>query len=279
MGIVSDVNLVAPTYSAKVFAAKRYRLSTLTVHDDSLVIVLKGAKGLHTPDMLLTAHTHEGVMIARGTQWDVVNDPKGELQYEALVLSFSDALIRQFNQAHPAGDVTVVKHANVLKVGDSLRMAMQRVLPPEQGQPVLPSVVFEHRAMEVLLLLSLQGFRFSAAESLGWGDKVRRMVAQRPHADWSVGMLCELFHTTESTLRRRLKSSDTTLAALVREVRLEVALGMLQTTSYQVGEVAQRCGWDSHSRFSAAFQTRWGVSPSVVRSRMNETAQNLTEKG
>jgi transcriptional regulator GlxA family with amidase domain len=54
---------------------------------------------------------------------------------------------------------------------------------------------------------------------------------------------------------------------------------MLQTSDLSVGEVAQHCGWESHSRFTAAFQQRWGVAPSVVRARMKESAQDLTDKG
>jgi AraC-like DNA-binding protein len=90
-------------------------------------------------------------------------------------------------------------------------------------------------------------------------------VAQRPDADWTVAALAAHFHVSESTLRRRLGVSGVSLAALVREVRLETALGLLQTTALPVGAVAQHCGWASHSRFTAAFQERWGVAPSVVR--------------
>ena len=70
-----------------------------------------------------------------------------------------------------------------------------------------------------------------------------------------------------STLQRRLAESGATLAAMVREVRLEIALGLLQTTELPIGEIALRCGWQSHSRFSANFQERWGVAPSVVKAR------------
>ena len=277
LAVPKDLVSVSPSYGAQVFAAQRYRLSTLTVRDDLLVIVSKGIKGLHTSQSVLTASQSEGVMIARGTQWDVVNDPMGSLQYEALVLSFSDALIRQFNELYPLTHLTCVTDARVLTVDDALRDAMLRMLPSDRY--VLPPALLTHRAIEVLLLLSLQGLRFAPPQALSWSDKVRRLVAQRPHADWSVDVLCQMFHLSESTLRRRLKSSGITLAGLVREVRLEVALGMLQSTSLQVGEVAQGCGWDSHSRFSAAFQLRWGVTPSVVRARMNDTEQKLTENG
>jgi AraC-like DNA-binding protein len=81
---------------------------------------------------------------------------------------------------------------------------------------------------------------------------------------------------SESTLRRRLDGSDMTLAALVKDVRLELALNLLQTTRQSIGDVAQQCGWQSHSRFTAAFQERWGVPPSVVRARLKDDAQELT---
>ena len=101
-------------------------------------------------------------------------------------------------------------------------------------------------------------------------------MTQRPDADWSAHALAAAFHVSESTLRRRLDDAHQPLATLVRHTRLEVALGLLQTTSLSVGEVAQRCGWASHSRFSAAFQARWGVPPNVVRSQPTAADHALT---
>lgn len=103
------------------------------------------------------------------------------------------------------------------------------------------------------------------------------MVAQRPDADWSVPVLAAAFHASESTLRRRLEDAGVPLATLVRETRLEVALHLLQTTNLSVGDVAQRCGWASHSRFSAAFQARWGVAPRLVRGGQPSSQHTLVD--
>lgn len=78
----------AVTIGARIFAAQRYRLSTLTVPSDLIVAVTAGRKELHTPSRSITAGQSQAVLIARGTQWDVVNDPYGQQQYEALVLGF-----------------------------------------------------------------------------------------------------------------------------------------------------------------------------------------------
>lgn len=253
-------------HSARVVAVQKYRLKTLTVRDDLLVLVRQGAKVLYTPDSELVAKQGQCVLMAKGTQWDVVNDPMGHACCETLVLPISAHVVQQFNALHTVTHATVVTQARVFNFDDILLDAVNRVLAPSDETAEISQAVLMHRVMEVLLLLSLKGIRLASDTELSWVDRVRRLVAQKPQADWSVDVLCDMFHMSESTLRRRLKENGVTLAGLVREVRLEQALGMLQTSTLQVGEVAQRCGWDSHSRFSAAFLNRWGVSPSTVRS-------------
>ncbi len=70
-----------------------------------------------------------------------------------------------------------------------------------------------------------------------------------------------------------------TLGELVREVRMETALALLQSTPLSVGEVAARCGYESHSSFSSAFRQRFGFAPSDLRpavaQAMNSAEQNL----
>lgn len=128
-------------------------------------------------------------------------------------------------------------------------------------------------------MLAEKGWCFAPAQAMSWAERIQRMVCQRPGEAWTVAAVANAFHMSESSLRRRLVDSQQTLAALVREARLQVALGMLQTTDMSIGEVAQCCGWASHSRFTAAFQQRWNVPPSVVRARMKEDAQDLTDLG
>jgi AraC-like DNA-binding protein len=282
----------SPGHGARIVAYAQHRISTLTVRDDALIVVKQGQKSLIAAGGTLKAHRREGVLIARGTQWDVVNDPSGQGCYEAVVLSFGDELVREWHARHAihAGPTQAVAAAQVLPMDEEVTDAVQRAAAFLSAKAV-SAVVRRHRMMEVLLLLAERGHHFTAQESLGWDERVRRLVAQRPHADWSVEALAEAFHVSASTLRRRLDGHAVTLAALVREVRLEVALHLLQTTRASIGEIAQRCGWESHSRFSTAFQERWGFAPSVLRSgavagrracagrQLAQGAQDLTQQG
>lgn len=263
---------------ARVIAVQRYRIRTLAIHQHFFVAIVLGRKGLYTDADSIEAVPSEGLLVAGGTQWDVVNDPDGQHRYETIALTPGDEILREFDKLPVAADALPVTSAHRLRVDDELMDAMRRTLPPSGDRP-MSDALLRHRIMEVLILLAERGWRFVPGEALDWPERIRRLVAQRPHGEWNVAALAASFHVSESTLRRRLESSDITLAALVREVRLETALGMLQTTAWPVSEVAHRCGWDSHSRFSAAFQQRWGVAPSVVRSRLKETAQPMTENG
>ena len=263
-------------HGARVVATQVYTLKTLTIRDDAFIAVLGGRKTLHAPHARLSADVQQGVMLARGTQWDVTNDPAGRREYAALAIAFPAELIRECHALEAAAGLPEVDAAQVLAVDEELLAAVQRTLPPVAARP-LAGALLRHRVLEVLILLAQRGHRFAPAESLPWPERVRRLVAQRLHADWDVATLATAFHVSESTLRRRLEGCGTTLAALVRDIRLETALGLLQTTRLPVGEVAARCGWKSHSRFTVAFQERWGVPPSVVRARLKDDAQDLTE--
>lgn len=245
----------------------QHRISTLTLREDLLVLVRQGRKSLVGAGRTLVAERGQVLVVARGTQWDVVNDPAGQSCYEALALGFGDALVREQWQRQ-AGDGAATRSlddAQVLGADAELAEAAQRAARFLQARSVSEAVQ-RHRLAEVLLLLSERGLHFRPADELGWDERVRRLVAQRPHADWTVDSLAQAFHLSPSTLRRRLDGCGAAVAALVREVRLEIALSLLQTTRLPIGEIAQRCGWESHSRFTAAFQERWGFAPSVLRS-------------
>ncbi|WP_334156631.1 helix-turn-helix transcriptional regulator [Oryzomicrobium sp.] len=258
-------------FGAKVFASRCYRLKTLAVHDNLLVVVLSGAKGLHGPGDVLLARRNEAALVAGGTRWDIVNDPGGSGRYEAVALSFDDAVLQDMSRFE-LPQANAITAARIVPTDEQFREAVQRTLPPLKAKPMSRQIL-QHRTMEVLLMLAEAGHRFVPKNEVGWCERIRRLVSNHPAADWTAKSLADTFHLSESSLRRRLDDDRITLGALVREVRLETALGLLQTTSLSVGEVAQRCGWESHSRFSAVFQERWGVPPSVVRARLKETEQ------
>ena len=110
-------------HGACVVATQAYTLKTLTVRDDAFIVVQAGAKVLHAPDTALAVGPGQGVMLARGTQWDVTNDPRGRREYSALVLGFPDAILRDFQALEGAAAVPAVTAAQAMGVDEELLAA------------------------------------------------------------------------------------------------------------------------------------------------------------
>jgi AraC-like DNA-binding protein len=255
-----------PTSNCLISTHVRHRLATVTVRSDVLIWVRGGTKTLHNPRETLEVSANGALAVAQGAQWDITNDPMPHGRYEALILQFGDDVLHEFDRRYKA-DFLFNPLADSMKISADAELC-QTVLRATDtlGVPSASTRMKQHRVMEVLLLLAERGCVFHSTDEVSWPDKVRRLVSQRPHEDWSLEQVANCFHMSASTLQRRLREFDVTVGDLVRETRLEVALMLLQSTSMPVGEVAQRCGYDSHSRFSAAFRTRYGFLPSYLRS-------------
>lgn len=239
-----------------------HRVATVTVRDDVLIWVRKGVKTLvhHADEHRVGAG--QAVVMAKGTQWDVINDPAPHDRYEALILQFGEGAIQAFHASYGASyPVQPMDDCFTLSATPDLEQTLLRVADAI-ASPAASGKLTNHRVIEVLLMLADRGCVIKSPAELTWPDRIRRLIAQRPHAEWTVASLASACHVSSSTLRRRLSEANLTVGNLVREVRLETALLLLQSTNLAVGDVAQRCGYASPGRFSAAFRTRYGFSPS-----------------
>lgn len=238
---------------------------TATVRDDLVGWVVAGQKRLSKPVGEARFNTGQVFVIPRATQWDMLNEPVPGSHYEARLMAFSPQTVERFHErfgqfaATPAVQGCASTRADK-EFLSTFGHATSALLEPEASLAMR-----EHRALEVLLLLAERSLVFAPMCELDWTDRVHRLVSQRPHADWTVDDLARAFHLSTSTLQRRLGEEGTSASRCVREVRLETAMALLQGSTLQVSEIAARCGYDSHSRFSAAFRQRFGYAPSHLR--------------
>jgi AraC-like DNA-binding protein len=249
-----------------IHARVAHRVATLPLHADLLVWVQSGHKTVHHARGSHHCGTGQLLMLAKDSVWDVVNHPAPHARYQACVLQIAPEMAADFHQRYPAlaGHARPVL-AQVLAVDDTLAASLQAAADALADSSPLSPTLRRHRATEVLLLLAERGWVFAPSSQLSSADRVRRVVAGRLHADWNAEAVALALHTSPSTLARQLAKEGSSIAATVREARLETALGLLQTSALPVGEIAQHCGYASHSRFGAAFKSRFGFAPSLLR--------------
>ena len=86
----------------------------------------------------------------------------------------------------------------------------------------------------------------------------------------SIQDLANRMHTSESSLRRRLKREDTSYQTLKDELRCEVAIDKLLNEEIKVADLAEYLGFTEPSSFVRSFKTWTGETPAAYRSRYRE---------
>lgn len=72
---------------------------------------------------------------------------------------------------------------------------------------------------------------------------------------------------SQRTLRRHLRALGTSYRAILRDFRLELAVGWLGESRLSVEEIADRLGYTEASTFRSAFRRWTGFSPRTFRQR------------
>jgi YesN/AraC family two-component response regulator len=78
--------------------------------------------------------------------------------------------------------------------------------------------------------------------------------------------LAKLMLLSEVQLYRKIKAlTGKSTAVYIRSIRLQMAQGLLRTTSLTISEIAYRVGFEDPNYFSRTFSQEFGVAPSEMR--------------
>jgi AraC family transcriptional regulator len=98
-------------------------------------------------------------------------------------------------------------------------------------------------------------------------EAAKAALTEDPSARVTLGALARRLHTSEFHLARVFHDrTGFTLHAYRTNLRLRIALERLAQGESDLGALGRGLGFSSHSHFSSAFRSVFGVQPSVVRS-------------
>lgn len=142
---------------------------------------------------------------------------------------------------------------------EELRLTLLRLLEQEK---LIREKVSEQRQKELPCqerLKSTHDFVNKATELV---------FEQLENVDYDVNDLADSLHLSRSQLHRKLTQlTGLSASQFIKMIRLEQAKDYLQSGSFNVTEVAYRCGFNTQSYFSASFQDYTGQSPSSFLNR------------
>ena len=96
--------------------------------------------------------------------------------------------------------------------------------------------------------------------------EVHEYLLQHLDEKITIDALSRQFHMNPTTLKSVFKSVyGNSLAFHMKEHRMERAAELLSGTGLTIAEIAAQVGYDSQSKFTAAFKSRYGVLPKEYR--------------
>lgn len=259
---------ILPPYAARaglggylqINSAGHHRLRSLRFSAPALIAVQSGRKRLRRGDDQIVFDAGQWFAVPAGVQLDVENIPAdAQTPYAALCIEFDPQLLR----ARAAAPRTPPPWLP-LQAGPALTQAVTH-LRDGLAEPALAEALLRHRFEEVWLALAEQGFHAGLRAEPGARERVHALLAGDPQRAWRSAEIAAQLALSEATLRRRLAADGTTLRELLGDLRLGQALAQLQSTTRAIERIAHDAGYQSASRFSAAFRRRFGVAPSAIR--------------
>lgn len=224
---------------------ERERIAGCAFPRASIVVIVEGSKEVVTMGRHLRFAAGNVLVLPGGWRGDVVNDPDPATGvYRAIFIDFPDELVARASRAFPPR-----------RKGGQLDLPLDAALSSaihHAGEGIvagnLPAALIEHRVMEVLMVLGMRGaLPFQARTT---GDAVRGLVRWQPDRAWTADMIAAELGTSNATLRRRLAGEETSLRALLAEVRVELASAMLADDGISLREAALATGYRSPRRFA-----------------------------
>jgi AraC-like DNA-binding protein len=248
------------------------RTSFITEH--ALIFVLQGHKFLHLEDQTHTAEAGQLVLLKRGIYAMSEFVPEG-LNYEALLIFFTDDLVKKF------------LHTHQLSVGQSPATPAHLVIPTNDllngfktqfmgyfGKTMngLESIL-QLKLHELLLLLlgGAQGQQvLSFLQGIAYGKPLDIDFIVRKHLlqPLSLEELARLSGRSLASFKRDFQQHyNCAPKKWINEQRLEHARLLLQHSGKNVSEVAMDCGFENIPHFIRIFKQQFGYTPNSIRGK------------
>jgi AraC-like DNA-binding protein len=233
------------------------RLLNVPIAKPLLIVVLNGDKELGKDNELI-CHSGNFIFLSDSPAINMRNIPKDK-EYFALLIEFD---YQDFNDLQI--NVANKKDYLIGKTTPALEKILQQFVEISLWAPV---EVWSLRKREIITLLCHMGHRdiLSLLGNPKVKDRLHEMFVKRGFHELTTEYICEQLAMSESTLRRKLKLEGASVQEIKDQARLGLGLHLLQTTRHSIGFIADKCGYQSQSRFTDRFKGRFGLTPSELR--------------
>ncbi|HAX9993439.1 TPA: AraC family transcriptional regulator [Escherichia coli] len=91
-------------------------------------------------------------------------------------------------------------------------------------------------------------------------QKVKIIICTDLSRAWRIKDVCALIHISESLLKKRLKSENSSFSRIVLDMRMQKAHSLIRS-GYSVFQASSLCGYSNASYFISQFKKYFGITP------------------
>ncbi len=236
---------------------KEQKLLNVPIVKPLLIIVLNGDKELGKDNELI-CHSGDFIFLSTSPAINMRNIPKGK-EYFALLI--------EFDYQDFTGMATSASNKQNYCIGKATATLEQCLQQFVESSLWAPKQLWPLRKREIIELLCHMGHKeiLSMVGNPKVGHRLHDMFCKQNFHQLTIENICDQLAMSESTLRRKLKSEGTSVQEIKDQARLGLGLHLLQTTHNPIALIAEKCGYQSQSRFTDRFKGRFGLTPSELR--------------
>ncbi len=236
---------------------KEQHLLNVPVVKPLFIAVLDGNKELGKNNEII-CNSGDFIFLSDSPAINMRNIPK-EKEYFALLIEFEyqdfdDVPVNSFNkQNYCLGEISL-----------TLKKCLEQFV---EWSLWAPEELWPLRRKEIIRLMCHMGHEeiLSMAANHKVGQKLHAVLSKDPSEELTMTDICQQLAMSESTLRRKLSVENTTVQNIKDQVKLGLGLHLLQSSHFPIAYIAQQCGYQSQSRFTSRFKSRFGLTPSELR--------------
>jgi len=252
-------NKAAPFYL--YCASSEQNLQNIAFIKPIFIFIMNGSKEIRTTETVL-CHSSEFVFLSDLKLTTVRNIPR-QNGYTAFILEF---------EYDDFAGIPAASQNDILYIQGKVSLELQEELEQFVSISAWASEsILTHRRREILMLFYDLGYKNIAA--LGkqpfLSYKIHDLFIKNEFQNMTVQKICDMLFMSESTLRRKLRHENQSIKEIKANAQLGYGLHLLQTTLSSIQNIAEQCGYQTHSRFTENFKNRFGLTPRELRKTKN----------
>ncbi|MEN9865873.1 MAG: hypothetical protein RL748_1463 [Pseudomonadota bacterium] len=256
---------------------KEQRILNAPITKPLLILVLAGVKQLGK-DNEIVCSSGTFLFLSNSPTIDMRNIPDDNDEYCAILIDFEYSDFNQFKQldqlSQPAQSTPARRNQGNKFFQGEIDMLLKKTLQQYiEWSAFAPPAAWHFRKQELLQLLYQSGHEevSNIAEHPSLSHQLHNIISDDISGDWGVDRLAAKLAISESTLRRKLIAEGNNILDIMNRTKLGHALHLVQTTMEPIGRIADRCGYQSQSRFTNKFKQQFGITPTELRkTRMHD---------